>query len=277
MAVTLAILCTLSIGVGEHLAAGVTKRARAHEVTAGMFVSGTVLTAIVALAWPGDPTGRDLLFGGLSGVCNGTAILLLYYAYSRGTLRSAAPAAAVVMSIVPIGWDMVTGEAPTPLVWIGVGLGVAAIGFTSYQPADDEDDRFAIGIAVAAGIVFGVLLILLGEIGEDAGGPPLFVQRATGFMIAVTAARITGPRVLPAAPADRRTAFGVGVFATTAVILFVLAIQAGGSLAVVSVMGSQYAAVAVLLGVVLHRQPLRWWQGLGLAMASLAVALITIG
>jgi len=61
------------------------------------------------------------------------------------------------------------------------------------------------------------------------------------------------------------------------VILFVLAIQAGGSLAVVSVMGSQYAAVAVLIGVVVHRQPLRWWQAVGLAMASVSVALITVG
>lgn len=277
MAIALAILCTLSIGAGEHLAAGVTKRARAHEVTAGMFASGALLTGAVALAWPGEPTGRDLLFGGLGGLCNGTAILLLYYAYSRGTLRSAAPAAAVVMSTVPIVWDIVTGTDPSTLVWVGIGLGVAAIGFTSYQPHGGEDDRFAIGIAVIAGVVFGVLFILLGEIGDDAGGPPLFVQRATGLVIAVVATRSTGPRILPAAAADRRSAFVVGLFATTAVILFVLAVQAGGSLAVVSVMGSQYAAVAVLLGVVLHKQPLRWWQGIGLTLTSLAVALITVG
>ena len=96
-------------------------------------------------------------------------------------------------------------------------------------------------------------------------------------MIAVVATGSTGPRILPAEAADRRSAFGVGLFATTAVILFVLAVQAGGSLAVVSVMGSQYAAVAVLLGVVLHKQPLRWWQGVGLTLTSLAVALITVG
>ena len=277
MAILLAILCTLSIGAGEHLAAGATKQTRSHEVTSAMFASGVVLTGIVAVLWPGDPIARDLVFGALAGVANGTAILLLYAAYSRGTLRSAAPAAAVVMAAVPVGWDITTGSSPSGLIWLGLGLGVAAIGLTSYQPADGEDDRFALGIAIVAGVVFGVLLILLGEIGDDAGGPPIFVQRTVGFVIAVAATRATGPRVLPADPAARRTSLLVGVFATTAVILFVLAIQAGGSLAVVSVMGSQYAGVAVLLGVVLQKQRLHWWQTLGLTMASVAVALITVG
>lgn len=277
MAILLAILCTLSIGAGEHLAAGATKQTRSHEVTSAMFASGVVLTGLVALLWPGEPVARDLVFGAMAGVANGTAILLLYAAYSRGTLRSAAPAAAVVMSAVPVGWDITTGSSPSILTWLGLGLGVAAIGLTSYQPADGEDDRFALGIAIVAGVVFGVLLILLGEIGDDAGGSPLFVQRAVGLVIAVVATRATGPRILPADPGARRTSLLVGVFATTAVILFVLAIQAGGSLAVVSVMGSQYAGVAVLLGVVLHQQRLRWWQTLGLTMASVAVGLITVG
>ncbi len=69
----------------------------------------------------------------------------------------------------------------------------------------------------------------------------------------------------------------MGIFATSAIVLFVLALQAGGSLAVVSVIGSQYAAVAVLLGVLFGGQTMRWWQGLGLIGASLAVALIAVG
>ena len=71
MAIVLAVLCTLCIAGGEHLAAGATERTRANEITSGMFVSGVVLTAIVALAWPGDPTGSDLVFGGVAGICNG--------------------------------------------------------------------------------------------------------------------------------------------------------------------------------------------------------------
>ena len=69
----------------------------------------------------------------------------------------------------------------------------------------------------------------------------------------------------------------VGLFATAAVILIFLALQLGGSLATVSVIASQYAAVAVLLGVVFRGQRLWWWQAVGLAGASVAVGLITLG
>ncbi|MGB1503893.1 MAG: EamA family transporter [Acidimicrobiales bacterium] len=277
MALLLALLCTFSIGTGEHLAAGATKSTRSHEVTSGMFASGTILTAVLALAWPGDPSVRDLVFGALGGAANGVGILLLYYAYSRGSLRSAAPTAGVVMSAVPVLWNLTVGSVPSTVVWAGIALGLTAIGFTSYQPEDGKDDRYTVSIAVVAGVVFGILLILLAEIGPDAGGSPLFVQRLVGLVIAVTVTRLTGPRIFPARRQDRWTSFTVGMFATTAIILFVLAIHAGGNLAVVSVMGSQYPAVAVLLGVLVHRQPLRWWQGVGLALASVAVALITVG
>ncbi|MGI9608451.1 MAG: EamA family transporter [Acidimicrobiales bacterium] len=278
MAILLAMLSTISIASGEFLAGGVTKRTRANEVTSAMFVAGVAMTAVVALVWPGDPTQRDLIFGALAGLANGTGILLLYVAYSRGSLRSAAPAAAVTMSSVPIAWDVVvTGTNPSTLSWVGIVLGVAAIALSSYERGEVEDDRYGLPIAMLAGAIFGVLLIFLGEIGDDAGGTPLFVQRASALALAVIVTRATGPRILPGRRADRATSFVLGLFATTAIVLFVLALQAGGSLAVVSVIGSQYAGVAVVLGVLLRGQRMWWWQAVGLAGASLAVALISIG
>lgn len=277
MAVLLALLSTASIASGEFLAGGLTQRAKANEITTAMFGSGVVLTAVLALAWPGDPIGADLVIGGLAGVANGAGVLLLYIAYSRGSLRSAAPAAAVVMSSVPIAWDIVvSGTNPSTLTWTGIVLGVAAIALSSYERGTD-DDRTGLSIAIAAGAVFGILLILLAEIGEESGGSPILVQRTVAFTVAVLATRLTGPRIFPADRSDMKMALIIGVFATAAVILFVLALQAGGSLAVVSVIGSQYAGAAVLLGVMLRGQRMWWWQALGLVGASLAVALITIG
>ncbi len=278
MAVLIAVLATISIGVGEFVAAGATKRTRSNEVTVTMFVAGVILTALLALVWPGDPTRSDMVFGALAGVANGVAILLIYAAYSRGSLRSAAPAAAVIMSAVPVLWDVaVAGSSPSTLTWVGIVLGVVAIGLSSYQPGGGEDDRLSLPLAILAGAVFGALLIFLAQIGADAGGRPMLVQRTIGLVIAAVVARITGPRIFPADRSDRATSFAVGLFATVALLLVLLALQLGGSLAVVSVISSQYAAVAVLLGVILRGQRLWWWQGVGLFGASLAVALITIG
>ena len=278
MTVVLALLSTLAIGTGEFLAGDVTKRARAHEVTSAMFLAGVAMTAVVALVWPGDPGVSDLVFGALAGLANGVAILLLYAAYSRGSLRSAAPAAAVVMSSVPIGWDVLaSGSSPSVLTWTGIVLGVSAIALASYEPSPSDDEQPALMIAIAAGAVFGVLLVLLGEIGDGAGGPPILLQRVVGFVVAVSVTRATGPRIFPADSEARRTSFVLGLFATTAVVLFVLALQAGGALSIVSVIGSQYAAVAVGLAVIFRGQRMTSTQTIGLILASLAVALIALG
>ena len=278
MAVVLAILSTICIGTGEFVAGGVTKRTRANEVSATMFASGTIMTAIIAILWRGDPTMSDMMFGALAGVTNGVGILLLYLAYSRGSLRSAAPTAAVVMSSVPILWDvLVKRTAPSLLTWGGITLGVVAIALSSYQQSDNQKDENATGLAITAGIVFGVLFILLGEIAREAGGAPLLAQRGVGFIVAVIVSRSTGKHIFPTERAVLAMSLVVGLFATSAMVLMVLALQAGGSLSVVSVIGSQYAAVAVILGLVFRGQRLTWWQAVGLTTASLAVALISLG
>ncbi len=67
----MAVLATMSIGIGEFVAAGVTKRARSNEVTVTMFGAGVVLTAMLALIWPGKPTGSDVVaMKAIGGVCH---------------------------------------------------------------------------------------------------------------------------------------------------------------------------------------------------------------
>ncbi len=272
-----AVLSTLSIGLGEFVASGVTRRTRANEVTTTMFFSGIVLTAALAIVWPGDPTISDLVYGAVAGATNGVGILLLYIAYSRGSLRSAAPAAAVVMSAVPVLWDViVSGVTPSTVTSIGLGLGVGAIALSSYERNESPAARDGLLTAIVAGTVFGVLLVLLSYIGKDAGGSPILVQRIVGFLLAAAVTRATGPRVFPAVRRDLVASIGVGLLGTSAVIFFMLALRSG-SLSVVSVVSSQYAAVAVVFGVVFYGQRMWWWQAVGLAGASVSVALIAIG
>ncbi len=277
MSVVFAMLCTLCIGSGEFFAGSVTSRARSHEVSAAMFVSGTVFMAAVALLWPGNPTWSDLAFGALAGLANGIGILLLYWSYATASVRSSAPVAAVVMSSIPIAWDViVSANSPSHMAWAGLVLGVVAIGLSSYDPGDEVVEIRGLQAAILAGAVFGVLLILLSYVGEDAGGRPLFAQRLVGLVVVIGFAKAVGPRLLPENRSDLGTSLLVGVLSTAAILFFTLALQSG-SLSVVSVLASQYAAVAVLLGVIFRGERMWWWQGVGLVGASLSVALITLG
>ncbi|MEC8970087.1 MAG: hypothetical protein VX808_02965 [Actinomycetota bacterium] len=277
VSVIYAVLSTFSIALSDFFASGITKRQRANEVTSAVLFAGVVVMAPTAVFWTGNPTTADLVHGALAGAANGVGLLLLFVAYSRGSLRSAAPTAAVVMSGVPVLWDIfVSGTSPSTITSIGLTLGVVAIALSSYERGEPDNGSAGLFIAGLAGVVFGILLILLSYIGDDAGGSPLLLQRVVAFFIAISVARATGPRIFPSDRSAFITSFGAGIFGIAAVVLFVLALK-GGSLAVVSVVGSQYAAVAVLLGVAIRGQRMWWWQALGLGGSSLAVALIAIG
>jgi len=272
-----AVLSTFSIALSDFFASSVTKRERANEVTSTVLLAGVVVMAVAVVFWSGNPTTSDLVHGTLAGIANGVGILLLYVAYSRGSLRSTAPTAAVVMSGVPVLWDvLVSGASPSTVTSIGLSLGVVAIALSSYERGDPDNGSAGLFVAALAGVVFGILLILLSYIGDDAGGSPLLLQRVVAFLVAISVARATGPRIFPSERSAFITSFGAGIFAIAAIVLFVLALREG-SLAVVSVAGSQYAAVAVLLGVAIRGQRMWWWQALGLGGSSLAVALIAIG
>jgi drug/metabolite transporter (DMT)-like permease len=45
----------------------------------------------------------------------------------------------------------------------------------------------------------------------------------------------------------------------------------------VSVAGSQFATVAVILSVLFNRERMRWWQGIGVAATAAGVALMALG
>lgn len=277
MSVIYAVLTSLSIALGDFFASGVTKRTRANEVTSAMFLAGVVAMAVTAVFWSGDPTTSDMAYGAVAGAANGVGLLLYFVAFSRGSLRTTAPTAAVVMSGVPVLWDVfVLGASLSTVTLIGIVLGVVSIALSLYERGDQGNGFAGLFTAVLAGVAFGILLILFSYIGENAGGTPLLLQRVVAFLVAISVTRATGPRIFPRERTDFIISFGVGLLGIAALILFVLALREG-SLAVASVVGSQYAAVAVILGVLVRGQRMFWWQGLGLSGSSLAVALIALG
>ena len=106
MSLIYALLSTFSIGLSDFFASDVIKRVRSYEVTSTVMLAGVVVMAVAAVFWSGNPTTSDLVHGTLAGAANGVGLLLLFVAYSRGSLRSAAPTAAVVMSGVQVLRDI---------------------------------------------------------------------------------------------------------------------------------------------------------------------------
>lgn len=275
-AIVLAVTASLFIGLGEFSAARAISAQRSETVTTTFFLVGIAVAAIAALFLDGSWVMSDMMIGAASGVLNGIGLVLLYRAYAAVPIGVAAPIAATVFAVVPVIFGVVFRDGSVN-TWIGLGLvlGLIAVALASFDPQPTGALRSGVALALGAGSIYGGALILLGEISEDSGALSLIPQRALGLLAALAAARATGPNLFPLRGRRSGPAL-VGLFGSLGALFFLLAAQRG-DIGPVSVLGSQFAAVAVALGFIVNGDRLRWWQTVGLLCAAGAVSFMALG
>jgi drug/metabolite transporter (DMT)-like permease len=159
-----------------------------------------------------------------------------------------------------------------PAIWL------VSLVDTSVAPADGRPRRgraAELTDAMLAGLGFGVLFTALGQVPEQAGLAPLAVSYVVAVVATAALAAALGAAWLPR---DRSavSGIGVGLLGSSATVLFLLATQSG-LLTIAAVLSSLYPATTVLLAAVLLRERISRAQGGGLALAALAVVLVTVG
>jgi drug/metabolite transporter (DMT)-like permease len=206
------------------------------------------------------------------GVAGFFGIVLLYRALSAGAMAVAAPITAVTAAVVPMVVGLVTDEVPGLPGLAGAGCAVVAIGLVSLGPAGGRVTKGLIGLALAAGGMFGIFFALLGQAGEESGMWSLAAVRVGSITVGVALMLRTGQswrlpgKVLPWVAV-------AGILDTLANAFYVAA-AARGNLSVVAPIASLYPASTVLLALFVERERIRAAQlvGLGLAAAALVLA-----
>lgn len=276
MPVLLGLLAAFLIGSSDVLGARSAGRTTALQTTTAAFLGGTVAVAVYS-PFLGTPSGRDLWLGALSGVATFAALTTLWLGYARSSIGVAAPVAAVVSTIVPVGYEAARGSSPGAVGWAGVIVGVLSLILTSWSPrrADGfEEVRNGLVLGGLAGVAFAAMFLIAIASSEEAGTWPVVSQRFVAFAIAVGVAVITGRRPF-ADVASVRWSVLAGVFGASGVAAAVYGGQRG-PVAPVVVASSMYPAVAVGLAFVLMRQRMQTRQILGLVAALVGVALIAV-
>jgi uncharacterized membrane protein len=166
------------------------------------------------------------------------------------------------------------------------GDGAAETGATETELAHDSwtrvADRLRQGpvLAVAAGACFGIFFILLREAGQSGTVWPLATAKLAGLGVVLAALPLIGARLEPWSALRERTtawiALGAGVLDSGANALYLLATRAG-MLSLAAVLTALYPAITVLLARVIFSEHLRLVQRIGLVVAALGVALVTVG
>jgi drug/metabolite transporter (DMT)-like permease len=129
-------------------------------------------------------------------------------------------------------------------------------------------------MGLLAGLGFGGFFTTLDQLGEGALFWPLVASRMAAFLLILAFALLTRQQVIPPAfPVVLLTLNGVlGVAGT---LFFLLATQ-HGRLDIAAVLGSLYPAVTAILAKLITKENMTRLQILGMAIAILAIALITI-
>jgi len=277
LGIALGLASSVAWGVSDFLGGLQSRRISALTVLLITQPVGLVVALAVALVFGGSELDReDALLGAAAGAVVVLALGAFYRAMALGSVSVVATIGALGV-IVPFAGGLVQGEEPGMLAVAGAFVAVPGVVLAAREPDPEwrAAGRTSLGLAAAAAVGFGGFFLLLDA---SAGPEPawtIVAARVGGVALLVIAALKVRPSMhVPAGMGPALLAIGFcDVLANS---LFAVATN-HGLLALVSVAGSMYAAVTVLLARVFLGEQLAGPQRIGVGLAFLGVALIAAG
>jgi len=260
-------------GGGDFSGGLAAKRASVFRVVAVAHACG--LSAMLLLAWiTGErvPPGADLLWGAFAGFAGAFGIAAIYQALAIGRMGVVAPVAAVVTGVLPVLFSLRVEGMPDRIQLLGFALALVSIWLVA-RPNEFVDSHRGLGLAVLAGVMFGLFLVA----GKQAGHHGVFLPLVAARLVSTTL-MLTIVAIAPQDPRPLRAVLWPIVFSglldSAGNALFIAATR-HGRLDVAAVLSSLYPASTVILARVLLNERISIAQGAGIVGALTSVALIS--
>lgn len=281
-AIAYSLLAAASWGVADF-SAGLKSRSLG-VLTVLLWVETVGLTAVmivIVATGTGLPDGRSLLAAAIAGAAGFSALGAFYRALSIGTMSIVAPISATGV-VVPVVVGLATGDSLTTLV--GAGLVVTFVGVLLASREEVAEltgeaaaapDRRAILLALGAAAGFGVYFSFA-DVAAD--GSVLWLL-ATGRIVIlppVIALALRRRVSLVPAPRERWQLAAIGLADLAATGLYGVA-TTRGALSIVSVIGSLYPVITVLLARGVLKERISRGQAVGVGIAFAGVAMVSAG
>jgi uncharacterized membrane protein len=272
MGIALGLASSVVWGTSDFLGGVFTRRLTLASVTMGSQLAG-LLALLVAAAFVGGLDGRAMAIGLAAGACGAVGISAFYRALATGTISIVSPVSACG-ALVPVCLALATGERPGPVAMAGSAVALAGAVLASVHEIRGEHPaaRSSMGLALLAAFGIGGFLWFLARASEGGHTLPALLGTRLGSLtllwigVLVTRSSIAIPR--PQVPMVGL----IGLLDTGANGLFAAATQ-HGYIAVVSVLGSEYPVVTVILahGFLGERITPPQWAGVALALTGVGM------
>lgn len=276
MATLLALVSSLAWGSGDFFGGQISKRYAPFLVVGVSQAFGLVLMIIVATASGSWSSPFDYapwaMIASLSGF---TGLGLFYAAMASGAVGVVSPITALG-GLGPIVLGLLTGDQPSVAQYLGLVVALVGVVLASGPELSGDTGARPVVLAILATVLFGVCLAAIAV-----GSRTSAVMTMTGMRVStVTILAVAGLVALARgrrSGIQRRTDVGyiaaIGVLDVSANLLYGVATTIG-VLSLVSVLGSLYPVVTVLLAWRILGERLKPIQYLGVGLALGGVAAI---
>ena len=275
VAIVFALISAFAYGISDFLGGLFSKRVSAWQIAVVGQSSSAFFALIAGLFIGGDPTPSDWVWAGTAGIGGGFGAAFLYRGLSRGRMGVIAPISAIGSALVPVAIGLMLGDRPSALVLLGITFAFPAIYLISQVVETAPTSEGGILDGVLAGLGFGVMFAMLGQVSSDSGILPLALTQVGSVLGVILTATVLREAWVPREPAAYR-ALMMGPLGIAATGTFLYATH-HGLLSVVSVIASLYPAGTVVLASVVLRERIHANQAVGLAIAAVAIALVAAG
>ncbi len=289
----LALIAAITWGGGDFAGgmsvkrAGGTLQAAFRTVFLSHGASLAVLLLVLLVRHESLPPTAPLLWGLAAGFLGGTSVLCFYICLARGAMGASAAISGLLAAAIPSLVSSLLEGAPRPLHLAGFLLAAAAIWLIAAGPQAEPAPAGTLGLSVAAGAGFGLYFVALRMAGAAGVFWPLALSRTVSLSVCIVGlawmALQSRSRTIPKPTSptpwlSRRAvhwALATALLDTSGNLFFIAATRAG-RLDVAAVLASLYPASTILLAAWLLRERPGRQQATGMAIAVLAVVLITL-
>jgi drug/metabolite transporter (DMT)-like permease len=269
----LSLLAAASWGGGDFAGGLASKRASVFRVVAVAHGCGLVATLTMALlSGEGFPPASAMGWGAFAGFVGAFGIAALYRALAIGRMGVVAPVAAVVTGFLPVLVGIRTEGLPGTSQLGGFALALVSIWLVA-RPNEHVNSHPGVGLAVLAGIAFGLFLIAGKQAGHHGVFWPLVAARVVSTALMLVLVAVTPRDPQPLRPVMWPMVLS-GLLDSAGNALFIAATR-HGRLDVAAVLSSLYPASTVILARVLLKERIGRLQALGIACAIVSVALVS--
>jgi drug/metabolite transporter (DMT)-like permease len=276
--VALALAASLSWGIADFGGGIGARRVKLIWVLVISQAAGLVLVGAFALVTqPEVPNGRELAWGVFGGIMGAAGLTSFYRALSIGTMGIVGPITATG-AVVPVAYGLARGEHPSVLQGVGIVVAVGGVVAASLEPLPEGAGRklaTGVGLSLLAALGFGSSILGLNRVSQAGVVWGTLTLRLTVVPIVCLAALLLRPslgRLRPNLP----ILIAAGLFDTGANLLYGASAR-HGLISVVSVLGSLYPVVLVVLARFVLAERIARPQLAGVAVALAGVALISAG